>query len=150
MGQSLVKNYLHIIFSTKGRLPIVIDPMASQLYEYLFGICREIECYPIRIGGHLDHVHILCELSKKMTIVKMMETVKSNSSRWIKQQGSAFTQFYWQAGYGAFSVNPKEIQLVEKYIVDQPIHHQHKTFQDEYRGFLTAYKIPFDERYVWD
>lgn len=58
--------------------------------------------------------------------------------------------FYWQDGYGAFSVNPAEIDVVIHYIENQKEHHSTKTFQDEFRAFLKKYKVEYDERYVWD
>lgn len=150
MGQSLVKAYYHIIFSTKGRAPLIHDTVAESLYEYLFGICRELECYPCRVGGYVDHVHVLCQLSKKVALVHLLETLKKNSSKWMKGKGSLFSNFYWQNGYGAFTVNPRDLRTVETYIINQAEHHRQKTYQDEYRTFLRNYEVQFDERYVWD
>jgi putative transposase len=150
MAQSLVKNYLHIVFSTKHRQPLISPEIADQLYSYLGGICNNLDCSPIKIGGHNDHVHILCMLSKKITLVKLLEEIKSHSSKWVKTRGESLKNFYWQDGYGAFSVNPTEVETVIKYIENQAEHHKKKTFQDEYRAFLKKYKVEYDERYVWD
>src|SRR4051794_26166020 len=110
MGQSLVKNYLHIIFSTKYRQPLIHEVIENELYAYLGGICKNLECHPIKIGGYTDHVHILCMLSKKLTLIKLQ--VKSHSSKWMKTKGDNLKNFYWQDGYGAFSVNPAEVDAV--------------------------------------
>lgn len=80
----------------------------------------------------------------------LLEEVKKRSSKWIKTQGDAYHQFYWQNGYGAFSVNPSQLDVVIKYISNQHEHHKKVSFQDEYRAFLKKYKVDFDERYVWD
>lgn len=98
----------------------------------------------------MDHVHILCKLSKKITLVKLLEQLKIESSKWMKLQSPALRNFYWQDGYGAFSVNPAEVDVVIRYIKNQRQHHQKKTFQDEYRAFLKKYQVEYDERYVWD
>lgn len=79
-----------------------------------------------------------------------MEELKSHSSKWIKTKGAEYDNFYWQDGYGAFSVNPSEVEIVVNYIVNQKEHHSKKTFQTEYKAFLEKYKVDFDERYVWD
>ena len=150
MGQSLVKNYIHIIFGTKHRAPLIYQPVQNELYRYIGGICREMECYSVKIGGYTDHVHILCLLSKKITLMKLLEEVKSHSSKWMKTKGPELKNFYWQDGYGAFSVNPSQIDRVIAYIENQNEHHRKKTSQDEYRAFLKKYKVEFDERYVWD
>ena len=86
MGQSLVKNYLHIIFSTKYRQPLIIEKVEDELYSYIGGICNALGCPPIKIGGYYDHVHILCMLSKKITLMKLLEEIKSHSSKWIKNK----------------------------------------------------------------
>jgi len=150
MGQSLVKNYLHIVFSTKHRQHLIHPPVEQELHSYLGGICKALECPPIKVGGYTNHIHILCMLSKKITLIKLMEEVKGHSSKWIKTKGEAYANFYWQDGYGAFSVNPAEIDRVIAYIANQHEHHSKKTFQDEYRAMLKKYEVEFDERYVWD
>lgn len=80
----------------------------------------------------------------------LLEKVKSNSSKWIKTKGKSYKDFYWQSGYGAFSVNPAEVDVVIRYIENQEEHHRKKTFQEEYISFLKKYDIEYDERYIWD
>jgi len=150
MAQSLVKNYIHIVFSTKHRYPFIDETIENELFNYLGGVCKNLECQPITVGGHADHVHILCLLSRKITLAKLLEEIKSHSSKWIKTKGENYRNFYWQDGYGAFSVNPREIDIVVKYISTQREHHSKKTFQREFMKFLEEYKVEFDERYLWE
>ena len=82
--------------------------------------------------------------------MKLLEEVKSHSSKWIKTKGDEYQNFYWQNGYGGFSVNPKEVGIVVNYIKDQEEHHKKQSFQDEYRAFLNQYNMEYDERYMWD
>lgn len=150
MGQSLVKNYLHIVFSTKLRQPLILPEVEDSLFRYLGGVCRNLDSPSLVVGGYMDHIHILCLLSKKITLAKFMEELKIESSKWMKLQSPLLWNFYWQDGYGAFSVNPAQVDIVIRYIKNQRQHHQRKTFQDEYRAFLKKYKVDYDERYVWD
>ncbi len=150
MGQTLVQNYIHIVFSTKHRAPLIHEPFDEELYFYLGGVCNELECQSIKVGGHVDHVHILCKLSKKITLIKLLEEVKSSSSKWYKTKDADLEGFYWQNGYGAFSVSPSEVDRVVAYIANQHEHHRGMTFQDEYRKILKKYHVEYDERYVWD
>ncbi|WP_027376578.1 IS200/IS605 family transposase [Kaistella palustris] len=150
MGQSLNKIYIHLVFSTKHRNPLISAKIEEELFKYLGGICKNLECDPIQIGGYRDHVHILCLLSKKIALMKLLEEVKSHSSKWIKTKGHEFKNFYWQNGYGAFSVNPTEIETVKNYIINQEVHHQNKSFQEELLLFLKKYNVEYDERYIWD
>ena len=150
MPQSLTKNYIHIIFSTKERHPFIDKFIADELYGYLAGICKKQESYPVEIGGTIDHVHILCLLSRKIPLMKLIEELKSHSSQWIKNKGTKYQNFYWQNGYGCFSINPTEVEIVREYILNQEEHHKKRTFQEEYRAFLKKYDVEYDERYVWD
>ena len=150
MGQSLVKNYIHIVFSTKYRQPLIDSSIETELHAYLGGICNEMECHTLKAGGYTDHIHILCMLSKKIALVKLLEEVKKSSSKWIKTKGLQYRNFYWQDGYGAFSVSPNQVDNVKNYIANQHEHHQRKSFQKEYRTFLKKHNVDYDERYVWD
>lgn len=150
MGQSLVQNYLHIIFSTKHREPLIHASYEQDLHAYIGGICNELDCTPIKIGGYTDHIHILCTLSKNIALVKLIAAIKADSSKWMKTKDLSLSNFYWQTGYGAFSVNPTDVDSVIAYIGAQHVHHAKYTFQDEYRAFLKKYKIAYNEEYVWD
>ena len=150
MGQSLVKNYIHIVFSTKHRKPLIYPPVEVELHRYLGGTCNKLGCTAIKVGGYTDHIHILCLLSKKIALAKLMEELKAHSSKWIKTKGADYEHFYWQDGYGAFSVKPTDVDTVIAYIENQHEHHRKKTFQDEYRAFLKKYKVEYDEKYVWE
>ena len=114
MPQSLTNNYIHIIFSTKDRHPFIDKFIADELYAYLAGICKKQESYPVEIGGTIDHVHILCLLSRKIPLMKLIEELKSHSSQWIKNKGTKYQNFYWQNGYGGFSINPTEVEIVRE------------------------------------
>ena len=150
MPQSLSKVYTHIAFSTKNRQPLIDDNIKHDLWAYMSGICAKLECHAIRIGGYNDHIHICCLLSKKMAQVKLLETIKKDSSKWIKTKGERYREFHWQDGYGIFSVNPTEVDKVVDYINHQHEHHKKRTFQEELLAFLKKYGTDYNERYLWD
>lgn len=150
MPQSHAKNYLHIIFSTKYRQPFIDEEIEDKLFAYLGAMCKDMDSTPIKIGGHSDHVHILCLLSRKVALMDLLEEVKAHSSKWMKTQGDAYKSFYWQDGYAAFSISAKDVDKVIHYIENQRIHHKKISFQDEMRRFFKKYKVDYDEKYVWD
>lgn len=150
MGQSLVQNYLHIVFSTKYRQPLITESVESELYSYIASTCNSLESCALQVGGYRDHVHILCQLSKKIALMKLLEQVKVHSSKWMKTKGEVFNNFYWQDGYGAFYVSASAVETVKKYIENQKQHHERRTFQDEFRASLKTHQMEYDERYVWD
>jgi putative transposase len=150
MPQSLSKVYVHITFSTKYRKHLIDENLKTALFEYIGGICRGLECNPIRVGGHTNHIHVLCLLSRKITQMKLLEEIKKRSSLWVKTKGEKYASFYWQDGYGIFSVNPAEIDVVINYIKNQEAHHKKQAFQEELLAFLKQNNIEYDERYLWD
>ena len=150
MPQSLAKVYLHITFGTKYRQPIIKSDVEKELYKYLASICKANESPSIVINGVSDHIHILCVLSRKITISKLVEELKKSSSKWIKTKGSNYINFYWQNGYGVFSVSQSGVNAVKKYIQNQKEHHKKKSFKEEYLDALKKYEVEFDEKYLWD
>ncbi len=150
MSQSLVKNLIHLVFSTKHRNPWLVPEIHHELYAYQSGIFKQWDSPALVIGGVEDHVHVLVSLSKNHAIKKIVEEVKKGSSKWLKTKGKRFAGFYWQAGYAGFSVSQSNIEKVETYIRNQAEHHKRMAFQDEVRKLLRSHEIEFDERYVWD
>jgi len=151
MPQSLAKVLLHIVFSTKNRAPYLKNKSVREgLFAYGAGVLEEIECPAIIIGGVEDHIHILCLLSRKVTIAKLIETFKTSTSKWIKTQGPNYKGFYWQGGYGAFSVSESQKEIVQRYVRNQEEHHRRLSFQEEFRELCRKHGIEVDERYVWD
>ena len=151
MPQSLAQVYLHIVFSTKNRVPFLKDKkLQEETHAYLSGICKNLDSPSLLIGGTTDHIHILCSFSRKNTISDLLRELKRDSSKWIKTKIPSPSKFYWQQGYGAFSIGPSHIGPLKKYIDNQEEHHRKETFQDEFRRLLRKYRIDYDERYVWD
>ena len=151
MPQSLVQIYVHLVFSTKNRAPFLEDcGLRARLHAYLTGICEHQGSPSLRVGGTEDHAHILCRLSKSLDISTLVRELKRDSSKWIKDENRRLAEFYWQQGYGAFSVSPSHIAAPVAYIRDQEKHHRKETFQDEFRRLCKKYRVEIDERYVWD
>ena len=150
MPQSLSFLLIHVVFSTKDRFPVLDAAVRPGLLAYLATVARNADCECFRVGGAADHVHLAIRLSRTATTAKLIEELKTSSSKWLKTQSSALVGFAWQRGYGAFSVGPSDLDALLHYIDNQKEHHRTRTFQQEYREFLTKYGIKFDERYVWD
>ena len=151
MPQSLVQIYVHIIYSTKLRCPYLQDAAFRQTtHGYLAGICRNLECPALIVGGVADHVHILSRLGKTMDVADPIRDLKRDSSKWVKGEQKSVGDFHWQAGYGAFSISPGHVEALKQYIANQEEHHRTETFQDELRRLCRKYGVAIDERYAWD
>jgi REP element-mobilizing transposase RayT len=151
MPQSLSAVYLHLVFSTKDRQPLLRDPaLRSETHAYLGGVSKQLDCLPVIIGGVEDHVHILARHARTISQADWVKELKRVSSIWIKERDPSLRDFAWQSGYGVFSVSTSNLETVERYIANQEEHHRKTTFQDEYRAFLRRHGITWDEQYVWD
>jgi putative transposase len=150
MPQSLSKVVLHVVFSTKNREPWLDLDVRPRMHAYLATICRDLGAELVLVGGVADHVHVVTTLPRTVSQAQMIEQVKKTSSKWIKACDFRYRGFFWQRGYGAFSVSPSQLQIVLEYLNQQQEHHQTRTFQEEYRDLLRKHDVAFDERYVWD
>ena len=149
MPQSLSQIYIHIIFSTKEHKRWLDDSIRDRVHAYMATLARDYGCPYVHVGGPDDHIHMLVDIGKKIAPVSLIGKVKQDSSTFVKELGRDYEGFYWQAGYGAFSVGPTRVKDVETYIDNQKEHHKTQSFQDEFRAFLDKYGIEYDERYVW-
>lgn len=118
------------------------------MFAYLGGALNGIDCPVIAVGGMPDHVHMLFVLARTVALSKAVEEVKKESSKWAKVH--VHPGFYWQNGYGAFSVSASRAPRVVAYIKNQQKHHTVRTFQDELRELFRRHDMEWDERYVWD
>ncbi len=150
MPQSFTKLYAHLIFSTRNRKTILDEEIQPRVHAYLATVVRSLDSPYVVVGGVADHVHILFDIGKSHSPVEFVERLKRESSKFVKTLGEKYRGFYWQRGYGMFSVSPTHLANAEQYVRNQQEHHRKKTYQEEFREFLTRYGIECDERYVWD
>jgi REP-associated tyrosine transposase len=149
MAQSLAKVNLHLVFSTKNRRPCLTETIQPRVHAYLAGTLRNLGSEVYAVGGYTDHVHLLFTLPRTLSISQLVEKVKTGSSKWLKDE-NGISDFYWQGGFGVFSISESDIPGVRHYIEGQHEHHHKRTFQEELRELFAEHGIEFDERYVWD
>lgn len=150
MPQALHTLGTHLVFSTRGRRPLLSPEIRPEAHAFLAGILRDLECKSVTVGGTEDHVHLLFDMSKKVATSKLIEELKRRSSKFVKTLGPTVEDFYWQGGYGLFGVSPGHFPFVRQYVLSQEEHHRKETFEDELRRLLNEAGMTFDERYVWD
>jgi putative transposase len=136
MTQTLVRNYIHIVLSTQKREPMIHLDLQDHLFKYIGGVCKNLECQPIRIGGFRDHVHILCALNKNLCLVELVEEIKIASARWVRNKFDPSSNFSWQRGYTGVSVARDELAKLSHYIETQKEHHSSMTLQAELQRLM--------------
>ena len=149
MPQSLFKILAHIVFSTKNRVEIITPEIEPDLYSFIGGILKNNKSKLLAANGTANHIHLLVSLGKTISLSELVGDIKRDSSVWIKDRGRKFENFYWQDGYGAFSIGQSQIATVKNYIARQKVKHQKVNFQTEFRDFLKKYEVEYDEQYVW-
>lgn len=142
--------YGHLIFSTKDRINFLNDEIRPRLHSYMSTIFRNMNCPYVHIGGTENHVHVLFDIGKTNLPVNIIRTVKKDTSKFIKDVDEKYHDFYWQNGYGLFSVSPAGKDKVISYIDMQLEHHKTMSFQDEFRAYLKKYNINYEEKYIWN
>ncbi|MEI6748510.1 MAG: IS200/IS605 family transposase, partial [Bacteroidota bacterium] len=120
-----------------------------QLYKYVTGIVEQQEHKLFAINGMSDHLHILISMNPKQSPSDLMFNVKRSSSLWINENKLVSGKFSWQEGFGAFTYGKSQIPAIAGYIENQQQYHKKVSFHDEYIGFLNAFGIDYDERYVF-
>ncbi len=141
MSHSMTKIWIHAIFGTKDRQPLIRKRYSDRLYQYIRDVLRELDCPVNIVNGVEDHLHILFLLTPSRSISEVMQHIKGKSSHWINQENLLQVKFAWQKGYGAFSVSESAIGSVRDYIRNQERRHKKISFGEEYSLFLEKYGI---------
>ena len=146
MAHTYVNCLLHVVFSTRSREPLMPKPWRSKAHDMLANIAHDRGFPTIVVGGVDDHVHLLMSLPKNQSISDCLRILKATSSKWVNDEFFPTRNFAWQEGYGAFAISPSHKEATIAYITNQEGHHRQRTFQDEYRDFLTRQGITWDEQ----
>ena len=149
MSHTYATCLIHVVFSTRNRQPLIADAWRDRLHTMLGGIARDRGFPTLTVGGVEDHVHALIALPTNMALADAMRTFKATSSTWVNSTFFPDRSFAWQEGYGAFSVGLSARDATIAYIRGQVEHHRERSFQDEFRDFLTRHGVEWNERYVW-
>ncbi len=131
MRKSISLNYVHIIFATKYRQPVLQSAWRAELFEMIARVSHSYECDPLAVGGFDDHAHILINLSRTLAAATYLSQIKSASSQWVTSHKTKLNVFRWQRGYALFSVSPTAVPNVVSYIENQDAHHAKHTFVEE-------------------
>lgn len=148
MANTYTKLNIHIVFHVKSTGVCIKNEDLPKVFAYIGGIVRNVDGYPLTVGGIENHIHILATIPKTMSVSEFVQKVKANSSRWIKTLDKYYESFAWQEGYGAFCVSPSLLKKTIHYIETQEEHHHKESVRAEFIRFLQENGIEFDERYL--
>ena len=149
MANTFTQLHIQFIFAVKYRIAVIQPSWKESLHKYITGIFQKNKHKMLQINGMPDHMHILIGLHQEQSISSIIQNVKTESSKWINNKKLTPGKFAWQDGYGAFSYSKSQVPRVIRYIQQQEQHHRKKTFLEEYRSFLEAFEIEYDDRYIF-
>jgi putative transposase len=137
MPQNYTAIWFHLVWSTKNRFPFIQKSWKWELYKHIKEYCETKNYHLDHINGIEDHIHLLISPKPNFAVSDIVRNIKTDSYYWIKEKGYCADEFGWQDGYAAFTVSPSQVDIVRKYIRNQEIHHQDKTFEEEIKWFET-------------
>lgn len=149
MPNTYAQIHIHFIFVVKFRLGLIDNSWKENLYKYITGIVQNNHHKMIKINGVGDHVHMLVGLQPNQSMSELMKDIKQSSSKWINENKLTIGKFEGQQGYAAFSFSKSQLPKVIEYIENQELHHQKKTFRQEYIEFLTKFEVDYNEDYIF-
>ena len=146
MANTYTQLHHQVVFATQYRAAAIHSLWKEQLHKYITAIVQDHNHKMVQINTMPDHVHMLIGLRPIQSISSLIQIVKSESTKWIRQQKSCSCQFAWQEGYGAFSYSKSQVSQVILYFNNKS---RKKIFQEEYINMLTESGIDFDKRYIF-
>lgn len=149
MANTYTQIHIHCIFAVKYRLAIIKAEWKERLHQYITGIVQNHNHKMIAINSMPDHLHMLFGMRPTQSLSDLMRIVKGDSSEWINRERFTNVPFRWQEGFGGFGYEKKRIPVVADYIANQELHHQKKTFLEEYTEFLNNFEVVYDEQYLF-
>ncbi|MDD4086084.1 MAG: IS200/IS605 family transposase [Bacteroidales bacterium] len=150
MANSYTQLYVQYVFAVKGRSNLIKETFRDEIEKVISGIVTNHNSKTYAIYCNPDHVHILVSIHPTISVSKLVEQIKSGSSKWLNEKRYLPGKFHWQEGYGAFTYSKSQIDQVVKYILNQPEHHKKRTFREEYLDFLEKFEIEYNPKYLFE
>lgn len=150
MANTFTQCYFHLVFAVRNRDALIRRLWKDELEMYITGIVQNHKHKLLAINSMPDHIHIFIGYNVNHLIPDLVEEIKTSSNAWVKSRSLSKFKFEWQRGYGTFSHSHSQIDTVIKYIRNQEIHHQKKSFKEEYLEILKKNEIEFKDEYVFE
>lgn len=149
MANTYTQIHIQFVFAVKYRQALIAPEWKERLHQYMTGIFQQNKHKMIQINSMPDHIHIFIGMRPHQSVSSLMQLVKSESSKWVKEQNLCSSPFAWQEGYGAFSYAKSQVPNVIRYIQNQEMHHRKESFLEEYQKYLKAFELEWDDRYIF-
>ncbi|MDP3929806.1 MAG: IS200/IS605 family transposase [Bacteroidota bacterium] len=149
MTNTYTQLFVQFVFTVNCESCFIKEEFREELERVICGIISEHKSKTYAIYCNPDHVHILVSINPSMSTSKLIEQIKSGSSKWLNNKKYLPTKFSWQDGYGAFSYSKSHTKNVVDYILNQPEHHKKQSFQEEYLLLLEKFEVEHNEKFLF-
>jgi putative transposase len=149
MANTYTQIHIQFVFAVKYRAALIQKDWKDRLHQYITGIIQSNDHKMLQVNSMPDHIHIFIGMRPTQSTASLVQNLKTETSKWIKQNKFCKSSFAWQEGYGAFSYSKSHVPDVIRYIQNQEAHHTKETFMDEYQKMLKAFEIDYDEQYTF-
>ena len=150
MANTYTQIYFQVVFAVQNRDCIINNSWEDELQKYITGIIQNQGHKMLAINGTYNHIHLFLGMKPNHSVSKLIQEVKSNSSKWINEKRFIKSKFSWQEGFGAFSYSHSQLDDVIAYVMNQKEHHKKQSFRDEYLLFLKTFNVEFEEKYLFN
>lgn len=150
MANTYTQLYIQFVFAVNGRKNLIKETFRDELEKLMCSIVTNHKCKTYAIYCNPDHTHIFVGMHPAISPSKLMEQVKSGSSKWINDKTFILGKFNWQDGFGAFTYSKSHIDKVVKYVLNQPEHHKKRSFKEEYLLLLEKFEVEYNPEYVFE
>ena len=150
MANTYTQMYVQIVFAVQGRHNLISENNRDELEKYICGIVLNKKSKPLAIYCNPDHLHVLIGLHPAIAVSDLTRDIKASSSTFINDKKGLPGKFHWQDGFGSFTYSRSQIDVVAKYILNQPNHHKKQSFREEYLGILKKLNIEYDDKYLFE
>jgi REP element-mobilizing transposase RayT len=124
--------YLHVVWATWDRMPLIREAWEDRLYGAIHAKCRQLKAEPLAAGGVQDHVHLLVRLPTTLAVADLVKEAKGASSHLMTHMVAPGEFFKWQGAYGAFTLAKADLGRVIDYVRRQKQHHREANVWDDW------------------
>ena len=149
MANTYTQIHIQFVFAVQYRAALIQKDWKDRLHQYITGIIQSNDHKMLQVNSMPDHIHIFIGMRPAQSIASLVQNLKTETSKWIKQNKFFKSSFAWQECYGAFSYSKSHVPDVIRYIQNQETHHTKETFMDEYQKMLKAFEIDYDKLYIF-
>lgn len=129
MASDYTKLYVHYVWCTWDRLPLLTEEVERLVCAAVVAKCRELGCRVIALNAVVDHVHLLVEMPPALSVSRLIAQVKGSSSHLVRRRAGVQTPFQWSGTYAAFTVDQTSLERIAEYVGRQKQHHAEKMLQ---------------------